>query len=69
MNIDELLAVVPHLSVGGVAKLAGYADRRQISVLRARGRTLPQERLHRLAEGLRSMAAKVDEIAKGAQPQ
>lgn len=63
MTIDELLEQVPHLSVGGVAKLAGYANGRQISVLRARGRTLPPERLFLLAKALRAMATTVEEIA------
>ena len=65
MSIDELLALFPDITVGGVARLAGYANGRQISVLRARGRTLPPERLRRFAESLHSMASKADEIVNG----
>lgn len=63
MTLDEQLRAMDPLTPGLVGKLAGYrTGSNQITTIRARGSTIPDERLERLAAELEALAKRAREL-------
>jgi hypothetical protein len=57
--LDEQLAALAPLQPKAIATLLGYSSQQALTNLRAKGRTIPPERMAALAERLRRIADRI----------